>query len=265
MHNRFENLIKILRIMSFVDIVVYITYNYSSKEKKGYKMKKLNKKILRDWYENYKSLVVMALYGIIYMVTFFYLEQRNTSYYVIRFGVDAYIPFCEIFIIPYLLWFAYVALAVIYFGIKDREEGNKLIAFLIIGMTVFLVVSAVFPNGHHLRPKNFERDNIFVDMVKRLYLVDTSTNVLPSIHVYNSLAVMIAVWRTTMLKNHRVIKAGLMLLGASIICSTVLLKQHSMLDVLVAFILGALVYTICYRDEVASHSNMARTKAKLKF
>ena len=129
---------------------------------------------------------------------------------------------------------------------------------------VFLIVSAVFPNGHHLRPKNFERDNIFIDMVKKLYIADTSTNVLPSIHVYNSLAVMIAVWRTKLLKKHRVIKASLMLLGVSIICSTVLLKQHSMLDVLVAFMLGALVYVICYRDEVAIHASIARTKAKIK-
>ena len=38
-------------------------------------------------------------------------------------------------------------------------------------------------------------------------------------------------------------------LGVSIICSTVLLKQHSMLDVLLAFLLSALMYTICYKKE----------------
>lgn len=227
-------------------------------------MKKLSKKLLREWCNRYKAVVIMAVYCMLYLLVFFYLEQRNTSYYVIRFGIDAYIPFCELFIVPYLLWFAYVALAVVYFGVRDQKEGNKLVAFLIIGMTVFLIVSAVFPNGHCLRPKTFARDNIFVDMVKKLYIVDTSTNVLPSIHVYNSLAVMIAVWRTKLLKKHRIIKTGLMLLGVSIICSTVLLKQHSMLDVMVAFILGALVYTICYRDEVATRTSMARAKAKLK-
>lgn len=222
------------------------------------------KKSLRELSSCYKALTTMVVYFVIYMTAFGYLEQRKTSYYVIHFGIDAYIPFCEYFIVPYLLWFAYVALAVIYFGIKDQDEGNKLVAFLIAGMTIFLIVSAVFPNGHHLRPKTFERDNIFVDMVKKLYIVDTSTNVVPSIHVYNSIAVMITVWRTKLLKNHRVIKAGLMLLGVTIICSTVLLKQHSMLDVMVAFILGALVYTICYREEVAARPSVSRAKAKLK-
>lgn len=223
------------------------------------------KKLQRELVGRYKGLVIMAVYCVFYMITFFYLEQRNISYHVIHFGIDAYIPFCEYFIVPYLLWFGYVALAVLYFGIKDQEEGNKMIAFLIAGMTIFLIVSAVFPNGHHLRPKTFTRDNIFIDMVKKLYIVDTSTNVVPSIHVYNSLAVMIAVWRTKLLQKHKVIKAGLLLLGVSIICSTVLLKQHSMLDVLVAFILASLVYTVCYREEVAARTSVARAKAKLKY
>lgn len=223
------------------------------------------KKLLRELCSSYKALTIMAVYCVVYLVSFFYLEQRNTSYYVIHFGIDAYIPFCEYFIVPYLLWFAYVALSVVYFGIKDQEEGNKLIAFLIVGMTIFLVISAVFPNGHHLRPKTFARDNLFVDMVKKLYLVDTSTNVLPSIHVYNSLAVMITVCRTKLLQKHKLIKAGLLLLGVSIICSTVLLKQHSMLDVMVAFILASLVYTVCYREEVAARPSMSRAKAKFKF
>lgn len=251
---------KRLRISSLVDKSECIPYNKSSRER-GERMKKSWKELC----SRYKGLTVMAIYCVVYLAAFYYLEHRNISYHVIHFGIDAYIPFCEYFIVPYLLWFAYVALAVVYFGIKDQEEGNKLIAFLIAGMTIFLVVSAVFPNGLHLRPKTFARDNIFVDMVKKLYMIDTSTNVIPSIHVYNSIAVMIAVWRTKLLEKHKVIKSGMMLLGISIICSTVLLKQHSMLDVLVAFILAALIYTVCYREEVATRTSVSRTKAKLKY
>lgn len=220
------------------------------------------KAIGKDFYSRYKGLVVMAAYGIFYMTVFYCLEQRKTAYYVIHLGIDDYIPFCEYFIVPYLLWFGYVAFAVIYLGRKDKEEGNRLIAFLITGMTVFLLVSAVFPNGHNLRPKSFTRDNIFITLVKKLYLADTSTNIFPSIHVYNSLGVMIAVWRTKLLKNHRLAKAALLLLGVSIICSTVLLKQHSMFDVLTAFILATFVFTVCYREETTVGARVLRTKLK---
>ena len=33
-----------------------------------------------------------------------------------------------------------------------------------MGMTVFLIVSYVYPNAQHLRPTEFPRDNIFTDI-----------------------------------------------------------------------------------------------------
>lgn len=78
---------------------------------------------------------------------------------------------------------------------------------------------------------------------------DTPTNVLPSIHVYNSIAIMIAVSRSRLFADHRIIRCAMIALGVCIICSTVLIKQHSMLDVFVAFILSAVMYSVCYKKE----------------
>ena len=195
----------------------------------------------------YRSLLTMGIYAVFYMIAFFYLEQRTGAIHEINFGVDAYIPFCEVFIIPYLMWFGYVALTVCFLCIRDKEESDKLVMFLMAGMTIFIVVSAVFPNGHHLRPTEFPRDNIFTRMIAVLYASDTPTNVLPSIHVYNSIAIMIAVWRSKCFKGHKIITGFMLTLGVSIIFSTVLIKQHSMIDVLLAFILSGLTYSICYR------------------
>lgn len=195
----------------------------------------------------YRSLLVMGIYAVFYLIAFFYLEQREGAIHEINFGIDAYIPFCEIFIIPYIMWFGYVAFTVCFLCIKDKEESDRLVAFLIAGMTIFIIVSAVFPNGHHLRPAVFPRNNVFTRMIATLYASDTPTNVLPSIHVYNSIAIMIAVWRSKCFKGHKMITGFMLVLGVSIICSTVLIKQHSMIDVLLAFILSGLMYSICYR------------------
>lgn len=197
--------------------------------------------------QNYRPLLVMGIYAVCYFLAFTYLEQRGGAIHEINIGIDAYIPFCEVFIIPYLLWFGYVAFTVCFLCIKDREEGERLVAFLIAGMTIFIVVSAVYPNGHRLRPAVFPRDNIFTKMIAALYASDTPTNILPSIHVYNSIAIMIAVCRSRCFKGHRLITGFMLALGASIICSTVLIKQHSMIDVLLAFILSGLMYSICYK------------------
>lgn len=213
----------------------------------------------------YKALSVMGLYAVVYLIAFYYLENRKVAYHLIHFGIDAYIPFCEYFVVPYLLWFGYVAITVCWLCIKDKEEGGKLVAFLIAGMTIFVVISAVFPNGLNIRPKAFTRDNIFIDMVRWLYKIDTSTNVVPSIHVYNSIGIMVAVWRTKLLKEHKVIKIGMELLGISIICSTVFIKQHSMLDVLTACILSSLIYAICYRNETVHSESLSEARAKFRF
>ena len=113
-------------------------------------------------------------------------------------------------------------------------------------MTLFLIISTLWPNGQALRPKYFERDNIFVDMVKHLYATDTPTNVFPSIHVYNTLGVFIALCASKHLQGKTWIQIGNFLMTVSIILSTVFLKQHSILDMLGAFIIAAPAYYISY-------------------
>lgn len=210
----------------------------------------------------YKSLAVMSVYAVFYLFAFFYLERRDVAVHEINMDIDEQIPFCEVFVVPYLLWFAYVALTVVFLCIRDREESDRLVAFLMAGMTIFIVVSAVFPNGHNLRPKTFARDNIFIDLIRHLYAADTPTNILPSIHVYNSVAIMIAVWRSKCFAGHNIIKSLMLALGVSIICSTVLIKQHSMLDVLLALLLSAVMYSVCYKGTVVREKRVSAARIK---
>lgn len=223
-------------------------YNYYLSER-WYRVMEKIKLFCNKLYHEYTSLLVIGTYMIAYMIAFYFLENRSCFYFVVNFKLDAYIPFCEYFIVPYILWFPYVGLTVLWLCLKDKEESIHLVSFLILGMTVFIIISTLIPNGHNLRPHSFTRDNFFIDVIKKLYIIDTSTNVVPSIHVYNSLAIIISVWRTRLLNSHKIIRFILILLGVSIICSTVLIKQHSMLDVIVAFFLSAIFYPLSYMKE----------------
>ena len=63
----------------------------------------------------------VLLYAFIYFPWFTYLERHVTdNYFVIHSVFDDYIPFCEYFIIPYLLWFAYIAVTLGYLFFNDR-------------------------------------------------------------------------------------------------------------------------------------------------
>ena len=84
---------------------------------------------IRQMCRQYKALAVMGLYAVVYLVAFYYLENRKVAYHITHFGIDAYIPFCEYFIIPYLMWFGYVAITVCWLCIKDEERGRKACSF----------------------------------------------------------------------------------------------------------------------------------------
>lgn len=202
------------------------------------------------FFQKYRHSLLL-LYLLLYLPWFSYLEQTVTKHFhVIHMPIDDKIPFIEYFIVPYLLWFAYVAVAVLYFLLRDKNEFYKLCAFLFVGMTVFLVISTVYPNGHHLRPTVFERDNLFVDMVKGLYLADTPTNLFPSIHVYNSIGVNIAVWNCPQFKKKKWIRCGSAVLMVSIVLSTMFLKQHSVFDVITGIVLSVFMYTVVYTRDL---------------
>lgn len=210
-------------------------------------MKKAEK--LRQLIYKYRHAWVL-LYAFIYMPWFMYLEQHpSIHYYIIHSPLDDYIPFVEYFIVPYLLWFVFIVATAAYFFFTDRIGFYRFAAFLIAGMTLFLIICTVFPNGLNLRPHTFARDNVFTDMVKMLYATDTPTNVLPSIHVFNSLGCAIAIAHSQALKKHRRIQYASYILAALIIMSTVFLKQHSVTDVIAACVMAGIIYPFVYATE----------------
>uniref|UniRef100_UPI004056418B phosphatase PAP2 family protein n=1 Tax=Agathobacter sp. TaxID=2021311 RepID=UPI004056418B len=211
-------------------------------------------------FEKHKHLLLL-LYFPAYCLWFAYLEKTvTTHFHVIHMDIDDFIPFCEYFIVPYLLWFLYVAVTVLYTSLTDKKQFLKMCTFLYTGMTLFLVISTLYPNGHFLRPLAFERDNIFTELCSWLYQTDTSTNLFPSIHVYNSIGAHLAVIHHRKLKDNKVICTLSGLLMASIILSTVFLKQHSVFDVITAFVTAYVMYLFVYARSYSK--NPAKEKAK---
>ncbi len=218
---------------------------------------------LKTFYQRYRHGIPALIYLAVYLLWFGYLEKTVTKHYeIIHMKLDNYIPFCEVFIIPYLLWFAYVAVVVIYLFFKNKDDFAKCCIFLFTGMTVFLMVSTFWPNGHLLRPHIMPRDNIFTQLIEVLYQTDTSTNIWPSIHVYNSIGAHLAIINCRELKKNKVITVSSLILCVSIILSTVLIKQHSMFDVITAFIMAASMYVVVYHGEYSLIARVLRNRKK---
>ncbi len=219
----------------------------------------------KELWAKYRHGVPLLIYGVCYMLWFSYLEKTvTTDFQVIHMGIDDYIPFCEIFVVPYFMWFAYVVIAVLLLFFTDKHEFYKTCAFLCTGMTVFLIVSTLWPNGHQLRLTEMPRDNIFTQMIQGLWATDTPTNLWPSIHVYNSIGAHLAIMHSKVLSDKKAVKAGSFVLAVSIILATVLIKQHSVFDMLTAFVMAAIMYVLVYRVDsvLALRTALQRRKAK---
>lgn len=201
---------------------------------------------MKEFFKKYSHAWTL-LYVFIYMPWFVWLEQHvTTDYHVIHMAIDDKIPFCEYFIIPYFLWFLFVPAVMIYEFFYSKREFYEACAFLFIGMTVFLILCTVWPNGLNLRQDISYRDNLCADLVRTLRKTDTSTNVFPSIHVFNTLGCLVVLCKSKGMKQHPVIKLLAGILSVLIVLSTVFLQQHSVADVIGGFALAAIMYLLVY-------------------
>ena len=56
---------------------------------------------MKRYYEKYKHIIPLAIFGVIYVLWFYLLEHRtNVQYMVVHMNIDDYIPFCEYFVVP---------------------------------------------------------------------------------------------------------------------------------------------------------------------
>ena len=101
------------------------------------------KKICRLLYK-YRHAWLLS-YAFIYLPWFMYLERTVTrDYHIMHASLDDLIPFNEYFIVPYFLWFIYVAGTLIFFLFRSKEDYYKMCAFLFSGMTLSLIICTFF-------------------------------------------------------------------------------------------------------------------------
>ena len=219
-----------------------------------------------NFIKKYKHGFVIVTYSILYLCIFQYLEQRHVySYHLIHCALDDLIPFCEYFIVPYLLWFPYQVFVIAYFIFfnKEKREYYQLTLNLCMGMTVFLIVSWLYPNIQLLRPAVFTGDSLFIRAVQKLYSMDTPTNILPSIHVFNSIAIHLAICKCEQLKDKKWLKRGAGILTFLIILSTMFLKQHSVIDVTLGSAMAGAGYLLFYSRPACKRACCVQEKHQL--
>ena len=190
---------------------------------------------------------VNVIYWCIYIASFFAVERIvTTPRYVISSPLDDMIPFTKYAIVFYVLWFPYIAYSLIYFVLKsEKRDFWKLSVSLMVSMMPTLLFYIFMPNGIQLRPSSVEGNDIFAWAVRLIWNSDNTCNVCPSLHVIVTVLIDMAWTTSSITKDKPAWRWASHVVDILICASTVLLKQHSIIDVFcgigVAVVVRALV------------------------
>lgn len=194
-------------------------------------------------FRHLKLLLFWPVFGLLFL----FVERFRPveQYYAVHCALDDMIPFCEYFLIPYLLWFVVLVGIILYTLLFDVKAFRKFMWFVMITYSVTILIYLLFPTCQNLRPTEFVRDNVFTHILAWFYTFDTNTNVCPSIHVIGSVAVMCTAWDAKGLARMPW-RIAVTILTVLICLSTVFLKQHSAVDVLAAVPLCIIAYHLVF-------------------
>ena len=213
-------------------------------------MNRMKRKFGREcWY---------LLYLPIYLLLFALVEHFVVdNYWVSWCTLDDRIPFVRQFVLIYVLWYPLMLGTTLYLLFRDRRSFVRYARSFVIGMTACMLIFLIFPSGQNLRPAEVPGNDLTAWMLRAIYAADTNTNVFPSMHVVGTLAAVIAIFDSRSASLGA--KWGVAALGVLINASTVLIKQHSVLDIFAGIALYALVYLAVYRlPELNRGSRLAR-------
>ena len=182
---------------------------------------RLSRHICRPPWRELKYLLWLPLYLLLFLA----LERMPMGrYWATQLPVDARIPFCEWFIIPYCLWYPLLVAAGLYLLRRDLPAFRRYMLFLGTAFLLSELVWLLVPNGQDLRPAAFPRENLLTALTAELYRIDTNTNVFPSVHVLGSIGAALAVRDCRGSEDKPLLRAGTALLAAVICLSTVFIK-----------------------------------------
>ena len=191
--------------------------------------------------------LLLAAFWPFFGLCFYALEWLvpERRYHVMYHPLDDAIPFCELFLIPYLFWFVFMVFAYVYTFFAAPRAFRRMMLVTMLTYGGGLVMFVLFPTCQNLRPVVFERDNVLTQLMAWFYTCDTSTNVCPSLHVCGSLAAAYGLVDTKRFSAPGR-RAMVYAIAMTICISTVFVKQHSVIDTLCGFLFSGYAWLLVY-------------------
>lgn len=183
--------------------------------------------------------LTFPMLGVLYPL----FNRPGVRTYSLVTGLDVSLPFLKDFIIPYIAWYPFILLILVYFFIKDKRTFLNVIIVLdiclLFAFSTYVVYQTTVP-----RPI-LTGDDLFTNLVRSVYNGDKPYNCFPSLHVIETYILMKAMAASE--SKGKALNLIVQTLGTLIILSTFFIKQHVILDAVYGIVLVELVFNVVYR------------------
>jgi len=199
---------------------------------------------------------------LVYFALYFLTENLipESACHVIHCKLDDMIPFNEYFLLIYCFWYVLLVASLGYFFFYDIKSFKKLQTFIMITQAIAMVIYIVYPSIQIGRPEVMPRDNFLCDLMAFIYAFDTPTGVCPSLHVAYSMGIASACC-----KSKRIPKGWKFFIVVSAILisiSVAFVKQHSVIDIVVAIPVGLVAENLVFRRTHEARLRLFKRKVK---
>ncbi len=205
---------------------------------------------IKDYIKKNPFVLILAywpIHGLWYLILQATTMQRSPI--PIYHSLDSQIPFCEWFILPYVLWYPFIAAVSLYTMLKNKKAFVRLYSFMFGGMFICMLICTIVPMYFDRSSVlMYPNDNLLTDAVRLLQGFDNPTTILPSMHVYVSCGLHFALCYDK--KLGKGIKLASLALTVGICLATVFIKQHSVYDVAAALVLCVPMYVIAFKSKL---------------
>jgi membrane-associated phospholipid phosphatase len=153
------------------------------------------------------------------------LNRPTGCLHSVRTPLDAHVPFVPCFVVPYLLYFPFLWGAILWRAASKCQFGRTVLAFLLINLTSAFCYHIY--QTYVVREPLPEYAGCCVNLVRLVYGHDQPYNGFPSSHASGAIFAAIILWKY----KHPLRTCGAVLTFL-ILASTVLIRQHYLIDVL---------------------------------
>ena len=174
------------------------------------------------------QIILLSVQGILYLT----VQKRHSTYNDMECVLDKKLPLIPQSIFIYILWFPLIAIYPLYLYFCNPVSYYTYILAILMDIVISCIIYLNYPTSF-TRP-TFKTDTISKKLLSILYKLNyKGLNCMPSMHCSMCFIILLStVGCSTMPLCATILLCAI---SCGIICSTVLTKQHVIIDVITAF------------------------------